>query len=148
MKMVRELPNVHGNVWWPGWSLNRNPDGFTDSLTLKYQRYPALIPEYRNLDTIPPLPVSKLEFKRGKLTWIHPKSSDPMQSARFFAVYRFPEGVTPNICDSKYLVKISDKPEYITINEGNSKKRYIYIVTAIDRCWNESVPSKYLPIKH
>jgi len=148
MKMVRELPNIHGNVWWPGWSLNRNPDGFTDSLTMKYQRYPALIPVYANLDTISPLPVLKFAHKRGRLTWNHSEMNNPMQVARFYAIYRFPEGVTPNTEQSKYLVKISNVPEYTIEKEGSSKKRYVYIVTAIDRCWNESAPSKQLSVKH
>jgi uncharacterized lipoprotein YddW (UPF0748 family) len=147
MRMVRELPDVHGNVWWPGWSLTRNPDGFTDSLTLKYQRYPALIPPYSHIDSIAPMAVSELKYKSGRLIWHHKEVSDPMQTAHFFAVYKFPEGIKPLLSESRYLVKIVKDSQYI-LPASNIKEKYSYIVTAIDRCWNESPPSKTLIIKH
>ena len=147
MKMVRELPNIDGNVWWPGWSLNRNPSGFTDSLISNYQRYPALIPQYKNLDSIPPVPVLSLKMGSGKITWRHPEKSDPMQEAKFFAVYRFPDGVTPDTGNSRYLAGITNKCEYTPAIKKGKKSRYIYVVTAIDRCWNESLPSGSITVK-
>lgn len=147
MRMVRELPNVHGNVWWPGWSLNRNPSGFTDSLILRYQRYPALIPQYRSIDSIPPVQVTKLKFRSGKITWQHPEKSDPLQTAAFYAIYRFPDGVKTDIEDNRYLIEVTDKPEYLPLIKSGKKSRYTYIVTAIDRCWNESLPSIGVTIK-
>ncbi len=147
MRMVRELPNVHGNIWWPGWSLNRNPSGFTDSLILRYQRYPALIPQYSTLDSIPPVPVSKVKLRSGKISWQHSESADPLQEARFFALYRFPEGVTPDTGDSKYLIEITNKTEYSPVVKSGKKSKYFYIITAIDRCWNESLPSAKVTIK-
>jgi uncharacterized lipoprotein YddW (UPF0748 family) len=147
MKMVRELPNIDGNVWWPGWSLNRNPSGFTDSLINRYQRYPALIPAYRNLDSIAPPPVSKVKYRSGKITWQYTVEKNLLQEARFYAVYRFPYGVPPVINDSRYLVEITRKAEYTPVVKASENRRYTYLVTAIDRCWNESVPSAPVTIK-
>lgn len=148
MKLVRELPNVHGNVWWPGWRLSQNPDGFADSLALKYQAVPALIPAYTRLDTISPGAVTNISFKSGKLIWEGPVTKDPMQQARFYAVYRFPEGVNIDIADSKYLVKIVSKPKLNLEKSEGKIQKYSVVVTAIDRCWNESSPSKPLKIKY
>ena len=148
MRMVRELPDVHGNVWWPGWSLTRNPDGFTDSLSQKYQRYPALIPRYTHIDTIAPIAVSELQYHSGRLTWRHNEAKDPMQTAHFYAVYMFPEGVESDIDQSKYLVKIVNRPQFLLPVSDGKKKKYKYVITAIDRCWNESPPSKIVVIKH
>jgi len=142
MKMVRELPNVDGNVWWPGWSLNNNPFGFTDSLINKYQKHPALIPSYRTLDSIAPAPVTKISKKGKILVWNHNSGGDKMQEAAFYAIYRFPKGVTADLDNSEYLVKLVAEPKYL-LHQGKGKKdRYLYIITAIDRCWNESSPSK------
>lgn len=145
MNLVRTLKNVDGNVWWPGWSINSNPFGFTDSLAMKYQKKPALIPVYENLDTVAPSGVSKAAFKGDYLVWSHPllnvKNADPMQVPRFFAVYRFPKGSKIDISNTDYLEKLVDSPRFYIQKSGGKKSKWIYVVTAIDRCWNESVPS-------
>ncbi|MFA6334522.1 MAG: family 10 glycosylhydrolase [Bacteroidales bacterium] len=142
MKLVRSLSNVDGNVWWPGWSLNNNPFGFTDSLVNNYQRYPALIPVYKNLDSIAPAPVIKPAKKGKMLVWSHNSGNDKMQEARFYAVYRFPKGVSADISNSEYLVKLVPETKYALKHRSGKKNKYIYVITAIDRCWNESVPSE------
>lgn len=148
MKLVRELQNVHGNVWWPGWSVAKNRDGIADSLSKNYQKELALIPAYKNLDTIPPKPIKKLRYNKGEITWKEDKSKDPMQQAQFYAVYRFPEGVEKDISNNKYLVKIIDQNKF-KLNENRlNRGSYFYIITAIDRCRNESIESKSLKIEH
>lgn len=149
MRMVRTLPNVHGNVWWPGWSINANPFGFTDSLSATYQKHPALIPAYTQLDSTAPVAVTKVTFKGGVISWSHPllgsADADKMQEPQFFAVYRFPEGVNPDIANSDYLLKVVDTNNLRLDRQSGKKVKYTYIVTAIDRCRNESLPSK--PVK-
>lgn len=146
MAMVRNLKNVNGNVWWPGWSISKNPFGFTDSLVNKYQKYPAIIPAYKNLDSIAPMPVFDLSKRGKKLTWKHNSGGDKMQEAQFYAVYCFPEGVKPDIDNSEYLLEIVNKSEF-TIEPAKSKTARYFIVTAIDRCRNESTPSKAVKVK-
>ncbi len=142
MKLVRELPNVNGNVWWPGWSINNNPFGFTDSLINIYQKHPALIPAYSKLDSIAPSAVSRITKKGKMLVWSHSSDNDKMQEAAFFAVYRFPKGVKTDLNNTEYLVKLVAEPKYVLIqSKGKKKGHYFYVVTAIDRCWNESGPS-------
>ncbi len=148
MKLVRDLPNVHGNVWWSGWRLSQNPEGFADSLIHNYQSHPSLIPAYSRLDSISPDPVNKLSFSKGKLRWQVSKTDDPMQQPRFYAVYRFPQGVQIDITDNKYLEKIVPVPEYYITKSPDKSRVYNIVITAIDRCWNESAPSKPLKIRY
>ena len=142
MALVRNLKNVDGNVWWPGWSINSNPFGFSDSLALKYQHRPALIPVYKNLDTIPPAPVTNVSLKKDYLVWNHPlintTNADKMQVPHFYAVYRFPKGEKIDIQNTDYLLKLVDTPQFLIKKTKEKKKRWVYVVTAIDRCWNES----------
>lgn len=147
MTMVRNSEYVNGNVWWPGWSINKNPFGFSDSLAFTYQKYPALIPAYKNLDSIAPPPISKLSKKGNKLVWLHDAGNDKMQEAQFFAVYRFPSGIAIDTENSKYLLKIIEGKSFTLKSNKGKKSNYIYIITAIDRCRNESAPSIALKVK-
>lgn len=146
MELVRELPNVHGNVWWPGWTLVSNKN-FTDSLKYKYQRYPALIPAYKHLDSIPPEQVLGLSYSKGVLHWNHNHTSDKMQEPFMYAIYRFPDKGSIDISDSQFLIEIVRESSYKIQDNSNKKDGYYYVVTAIDRCWNESVESKPLKVK-
>ena len=145
MELTRTLPNVHGNVWWPGWTLNSNPNGFTDSLAINYQRSIALVPVYNFLDSIAPEPVSFTRIRGGKLEWGHNykiSKGDKLQEPQFFAIYRFPEGAEINIENSNYLFKIVQGNSLILTKQNGKKNKYKYLVTAIDRCRNESIPGR------
>ena len=61
MELVRTLANVHGNVWWPGYAIPRNPNGFSTELK-GYQSHIALMPKYPAIDTIAPEPVENLHL--------------------------------------------------------------------------------------
>ena len=145
MEMTRTLPNVHGNVWWPGWALNANQEGFTDSLAVRYQSNPAIIPVYDFLDSIAPEPVSNIRIRGGLLEWSHPyfnNGVDKLQEPQFFAVYRFPSDVEPNFENSDYLYKIVPGRALQLEKQSGKRIKYKYTVTAIDRCRNESTPGK------
>lgn len=162
MRLVRELPNVHGNVWWPGWSIAqagrprrpsprpeaanfrpRRPQiNIMDSLMVTYQKYPALIPAYSHIDAIAPDPVAAIKASGKTLKWSVAPTADPMQEVGFYVVYRFPAGVDIDIEDSKYIVAITKDTQYVA--EKKSPKA-TYVVTVTDHCWNESAPSD--PVK-
>lgn len=70
MELVRTTPAIHGNVWWPGYEIPKNPDGFTDTLR-KYQAHIALMPQYKHIDTLAPATVEKLTFRRRARLFTH-----------------------------------------------------------------------------
>jgi uncharacterized lipoprotein YddW (UPF0748 family) len=146
MQMVRENPNVHGNVWWSGYQLFRNPNSLIDSLAAVYQHYPSLLPQYKHIDSIPPAPVKNLIAKKANdgnvlLSWTPQPATNEMDKAVYFCVYRFDANEKINLEDASKVLKIVRNSQYtVTATEG--KKRYKYAVTAIDRLHNESAPSK------
>ncbi len=138
MDLVRGLPNVKGNVWWPGWSIAKNRHKIADSLVINYQARPALIPPYSRLDTLPPLPIKgATTFSKG-VKWEIDPTDDPMQQARFYAVYIFPPDTKVDIGNSDYLITITNKQEYLFDKKNKPKKGSNCVITVIDRNWNES----------
>ncbi|MBO7321172.1 MAG: family 10 glycosylhydrolase [Bacteroidales bacterium] len=138
MELVRELPNVAGNVWWPGWSIKRNTHNIHDSLSTVYQSGPALIPAYTRLDDRAPQGVKTLKKKSTSVRWTIEPTDDPMQQPVFYAVYLFPKGVMADTSKGEYLVKITNQMSYDFREDFKKYKGYTVAVTAIDRCWNES----------
>ncbi|MBQ7018082.1 MAG: family 10 glycosylhydrolase [Bacteroidales bacterium] len=140
MKLVRELPNVYGNVWWPAWSLVRNQAGVQESMRTTYQKNPALIPAYSWLDSTAPAAVKGLKAENGKLVWSqNPKDEqDPMQKALFYAVYYFPAGVDADKENKDCLIKLVPDAEFDVAANPAHAEGGKYVVTVVDRCWNES----------
>ena len=150
MELVRTLPNVHGNVWWPGWSVMRNSFNIADSLMVRHQKYHALVPAYKWIDAKVPAAVADIAKDGRVMRWsqVAKDAADPMQQALFYIVYCFPDGVDANkknMGNPAYIKKITDKCEYNVIEENPSHGAGCkYFVTVVDRCWNESAPSKIL----
>ena len=144
MQLVRELPNVDGNVWWPGWTLAAEPKGFAlrDSLQQVYQKYPALIPAYTDLDAVAPAPVASIKASGKGITWQPAATDDVLQQPHFYVVYRFDAGETIDLSDSRHIVKITRSTDYRPSDKRNG--HHFYVVTIVDRCWNESEPSKVI----
>ena len=157
-QLVRDLPNVDGNVWWPGWSLvpeaqprsedrSRRPQegapfSLADSLKTIYQRYPALIPAYTELDSIAPQPVASARVSRKGLSWQPVVTDDVMQQPHFYVVYRFEKGEPVDLSQPRHIVKITRETQYKPAERHN--RRHRYVVTVVDKCWNESEPSSIL----
>ena len=64
---------------------------------------------------------------------------DP-ESAFYYAVYAFPEGTRQDISNTRYLMSVSTNPYFIlpSMERGTT---YNYLVTAINRFWQESKPA-------
>ena len=145
MKLVRTLKNISGNVWWPGWDIVKNRCDIADSLTTTYQRTPSLIPPFTALDSIAPAPVKEIA-KRGQIIkWKVEETDDKLQEVNFYAIYKFPAEGEIDISNQNYLLKIT-KDNFLKIGKKRSSScpKSRYIVTVIDRCWNESSPSQII----
>jgi len=156
MQLERELPNVDGNVWWPGWSISPSakpsassnrpvregelPLSMKDSLQYVYQKYPALIPAYTDLDSIAPEGVSTIGISVNSIKWNMKPTDDVMQQPHFFVVYRFAPSEKIKLDDSRNIVSITRDRKYTPVEKKGSKTRYV--VTVVDKCWNESEASK------
>ena len=140
MQLVRDLPNVDGNVWWPGWSLVQSP--LQDTLRTIYQRYPALIPAYTDLDAVAPEPVAAVKVSGHGLSWKPVETDDVLQQPHFYVVYRFDAGEAVDLSEPRHIVKITRDTHYKPSERRDG--RHQYVVTVVDKCWNESEPSKII----
>ena len=142
METTRTNKNVHGNVWWSGYTLAQNPDGFTDQLKKNHQTKIALMPKYKNIDTIAPAPLQKLATEKRSagnyLTWTATPTADLMQKAAYFCIYdveKFNDDVT-----TKSPIAITVDTEFKVPKAGK------YAVTVLDKLQNESEP-KYINVE-
>ena len=151
MRLVRELPNVNGNVWWPAWSFLRNVSNLQTDLKENYQKYHALVPVYEELDNQAPAAAINFTSKGAVLSWDQAEAdkNDPMQKVLFYGVYCFPRGVEVDINNPAYLVKRTQETQFDALKENpNHKSGSKYVVTVIDRCWNESEPTEVITLKY
>ena len=139
MELTRGLPEVDGNVWWPGWSLADGTLGLADSLARRYQRAPALIPAYTDIDDVPPAPVSDIWASHGFVHWRVEPVEDPMQEPHFYIVRRFEMDEPADMLDPSHIVAVTRETSYETVDDEDGP--FYYIVTVVDRCWNESASS-------
>lgn len=135
IRLSRQLPNVKGNCWWPGYSLTRDSQGSATALKQKYQSTPALVPAYPQLSDGTPEPVTDLKLNGRTLSWKgarkHGKASDQVK----YVVYKFAPGVERDYTDPANIYAITPGTSVEIDGRGQ------YSVTALDRVNNESAPA-------
>lgn len=150
MRVVRQLDNVQGNCWWPGYDIINNYKGVADLLTDKYQSHIALVPAYTWIDNTLPDEVKNLKADCNSdgivtMQWDAPLSSNAMQQARCYVVYRFKHGEKVDIGCADAIRAVTYEPHY---SEAVKHGRYTYVVTVLDRVNNESRNGKTVNIKY
>lgn len=140
MQLTYNSPLVGGNIWWPGYLIAKNPDNFTDSIRTYYHHI-ALPPNYKYIDSIPPAPVVRIDTHstpRGmEIRWQEPYSKSLEDKAVYYAVYCFKRDERVDLEDPTKLVKIQRETAYM-LPVDQRRKMYKYVVTALDRMFNES----------
>lgn len=143
MELLRKLDNVNGVVWWPGYTLTNNFKGVGDMIKRKHMTTQVLPPVYTWLDNKAPEAVKKLKAQASccetVLRWNAPKATDAMQKAARYVVYRFKKGEAVDTNKAEAIVEITGETCYHT--RGTLKGKYVYAVTAVDKCNNESAPA-------
>ena len=114
-----------------------------------YQRYPALVPTMPFKDKIAPKKVKGgkvIPTDQGRvLVWLTKDTKDEMQRAVRYAVYRFAKGQHIDLDNPANIVAITAQT-YWPVPE--SDQGCTYVVTALDRCNNESAPCASKVIYH
>lgn len=108
-----------------------------DSIQYATNRYPALIPPMTWLDSIPPAaPVLKIETSGvgAHLKW---QEHNPQKEPLRYVVYRFVNNEPVNLERNDKILSIQQGTEF-TDPDTKRYKQCAYIVTALDRTWNES----------
>ena len=111
-----------------------------DSLQQNYGKYPALIPPMIWLDSVAPAaPTVKISVSAGvaALTW---QESNPAKEPLKYVVSRFVNNEPVNLERNDKIISIQQGMQY-TDTDVKRYKHCTYVVTALDRLWNESKPS-------
>jgi len=141
MNMASENNKVSGNCFWPGYELEKNAGGMADSLRNVYHKYPALHPANNSFDKTPPKSVRNLVYVKDKtktphLSWNAPLSKLEMDKAAYYVVYKFNSLGDVDLEDPRNIVSVGRGTQY-DIPKGTPSHK-VFVVTALDRCHNES----------
>jgi len=141
MRLSRSLGAVNGNCFWPGYVLMENYKNVTSELVSDYHKYPALIPPYTHMHDKAPKKVKNIKEvyteKQHILQWERNGDPHSPETGQYFVVYRFGPNEKENLDDPKYIVAITRGTRHILPYEGG-KKKYKYVITAVDAFHNES----------
>lgn len=119
----------------------------SDSLMKKYANTIAFPPIMKWMDTTVPIaPVLKATKANGgnQLHWNMPTGNGKKTVVRY-AVYRFKSDEPVRLSNSSKIISVQQSNEYIDATAGKHTS-YTYVVTALDRLWNESKPSNSITL--
>lgn len=150
----RSMKPISGSIFFSSKSLIKNELGLSDSLR-NFYKYPALMPTMPWIDNIPPNPPANVKVKPiadlgVAVTWElpqqPPKDGDEVSA---FVVYRFDENEVINTENPARIVQIVRNEGLLNFvdRNPNPNKKYVYVVTALDRLHNESKPSNSASLK-
>lgn len=145
IRYIRQNPRVQGSVFFSSKSVTNNFAGIQDSLRNNFYRFPALPPQMLWLDEIPPQSPINLRAdvfaNRVSLKWDEPLKARDGETAYGYVIYRFPTEGSINLEDASKIISISYQNNTSFTDETAQFGVYFYVVTAIDRLKNESLPS-------
>jgi len=148
VRYLRQNLRVQGSVYFSSKSLTSNMAGFQDSLRSSLYCYPALQPAMIWLDNISPQ--SPLELSCSipsgnsvQLNWKEPLKARDGETAYGYVIYRFIAGEDIDCQDASKIIKITFDRTSTSYTDTSVLRgaNYVYVVTAIDRVKNESLPS-------
>ena len=151
----QQMSNVQGTVLWYAKAAVDNTGNYGAKLRTDYWRYPALQPLMPFIDKKAPKAPRKLKpvwMKDGYvLCWSAPKGSYPSVSAQGgkhwgeavdrYVVYRFAKNEQIDLSNPAKIVAITPNT-FLKLPFVSGGKKYVYVVTALDRLQNESSPAK------
>ena len=136
--------NIKGSIFFRSSDIQNNLNGIADSLQHKYFKTPALIPQMTWIDSIsPPLfPFNLIGLPSMNgiyLRWENPKFEEPTVQVRYNVVYRFDSNSEIDIKNAQNVLAIVPAYQSSFIDTtGLPGTEYTYLVTALDRLYNES----------
>ena len=146
IEMSRAFPGgIHGNCWWPGYSVTHNYKGVADSLANDLQSTIALVPSYTWISDVKPEAVSGLKCKNDKLSWNAPAVEGKTTDVVKWVVYQLNANDVAGIENAENIVAVVNTNECALPDdvEGDC----YYVVTALNRANNESPACKPIKVK-
>ena len=148
IRLNRANAKVQGSIFYNTNTLNKNILGFRDSLVTKLYKTPSLMPIMAWKDVVAPDAPQNLSVSLTgtglQLKWTKPTTGGAeVDKIRGYVVYRFANNETVDIGKSEAIRAIisKDTTTFFDAERSPQALRYTYIVTALDRLHNESIPS-------
>jgi uncharacterized lipoprotein YddW (UPF0748 family) len=142
MTDIRKNAENPGHVFYSTSSFDKISNTVSEDVS-DFNKYPALPPRMKWLDSIAPAtPILKTTASsRGVLLKWEPgaRSEEPLR----YVVYRFAQGEQVNLDRADRIISIQNTRELMDTDETARKSKYV--VTALDRLWNESASSNIEP---
>lgn len=153
IRLDRSNPKVQGSVFFRARNFAENPKGVTDSLRNDLYRYISILPIMSWKDIINPNPPLNLRFERltngqGGLHWDLPQIASDGDSASRYVVYRFdnPNILPADLENSANILNVEGSRESIPGEPPTPSGPYYFVVTSLDRNYNESLMSNVLQV--
>jgi uncharacterized lipoprotein YddW (UPF0748 family) len=153
IRIDRNNPDIQGSVFFRTGDFFANPLGFADSLKNDFYRYKALHPVMNWKDNIDPNPPQNLTFEElgngtAGLKWDLPAIAADGDSASRYVVYRFESSnIQPgDLDDPANILDIEGNRFSIPGEPPNSSGPYYFVVTSLDRNYNESQMSNVVEV--
>lgn len=147
LRDVRYDTKTPGAIFYSTSNFDKLHNGITDSIA-RHNRYYALPPVMPWLDTIPPsAPVLVAEAQPGRGLLLKWSGENPTKETLRFVVYRFGENEKIDLNKAANIISVQQETEFLD-PVSDRQARSTYIVTALDRLWNESRPSNSFSLKN
>lgn len=141
MQLQRAFQTIGGSCQWYAAAVVQNAGNYRDALVAEYHKYPALPPVFTFMDSKAPGKVRKVKpvwtADGYLLFWTAPRYHEEMDRAVQYVVYRFDDKEEINLEDASHIVAVTRNTFY-SLPYQDGKRRYRYVVTALDRLHNES----------
>jgi uncharacterized lipoprotein YddW (UPF0748 family) len=141
MRDIRRTCTDPGFAYYSASSFDKISAPIGDSLHYTYNKLPAFPPRMKWLDSIPPPPPVLKAIPSAQGTLLQWHLNNPGGEMIRYVVYRFLNDEPINLDRTEKIICVqTDLTEFLDVN-ANKFKKVTYVVTAMDRLWNESRPS-------
>lgn len=144
-ELMEELKDVRYNTKTPGFSFYSSSSfdnikcPIEDSVAL-FNKNIAFPPIMKWIDSISPEPPSVKAIPSAEGTLLTWQTNNPTNEPLRIAIYRFTDDEPINISKTEKILTLTTKKDFLDVS-ANKYRKCTYIVTALDRLWNESAPS-------
>jgi len=140
IKDIRELQTQSGYSFYSASCFDKSGQAIKDSIRTVYQKFFALPPTMPWLDNTAPPPPHFIKIDNTERGMILRWATDQSTDVKHYAVYRFDADEKIEISNAKKIIAVQSETMFVDLDAPkfpNAK----YVVTALDRLWNESAPS-------
>lgn len=139
MRAARAV-HAHGFIFYSASSFSKIKPALADSLQTTYFGNIAIPPATPWLDNTPPAAPAVTVVSSAQGNLIRWEQNNPANENLKYLVYRFDEQEKTDLSQTSHILVLTRSKSFID-KDANGTKRYRYVVTALDRLWNESDPS-------